>query len=129
MTGWTTPTPPEAAALGQESTGVRLNRRIKAYAGIHRCELAADGLTLPARLIDINAASARIRLEAPPGRALRLDQRALLHARFTASGRRLDDLPCRVAWTMGPEAGLEFEIHLGLGILDLQRALDPGRAA
>lgn len=129
MTGRTTATPPEAAAQGQENAGVRLNRMIKAYAGAHRCELAADGLALPARLIDINAASARIRLETPPGHALRLDQRALLHARFTASGRLLDGLPCRVAWTMGAEAGLEFDLHLGLGILDLQRALDSGRAA
>lgn len=129
MTGRMTATPPEAAAQGQDSAGVRLNRMIKAYAGAHHCELAADGLALPARLIDINAASARIRLEAPPGRTLRLDQCALLHARFTASGRRLDGLPCRVAWTMGPEAGLEFDHHLGLGILDLQRALDSGRAA
>lgn len=129
MTGWTT-TPPHTAGPGRESAGIRLHRMIKAYAGAHRCELAAGGLTLAARLIDINAASSRIRLDAPPAdHGLRLDQPALLHARLRASGRLLDALPCRVAWLMGHEAGLEFDFHLGLGITDLQRALDSVRAA
>ena len=115
---------------GPQRAGLPLNRMVKAYAGAHRCTLAAGGQTLPARLIDINAASSHLRLDAPSGGpGLRLDQNALLHARLTASGRILDGLACRVAWLTESEVGLEFDTHLGLGIGELQQALDSVHAA
>lgn len=113
---------PEGAACP-----VPINRMIKAYPARLGCALVAGDHLLHGLLVDINYASARILFDAGAAvGVLRLDQRARLRTRIATTRRLLCDMPCRVAWLSGREAGIEFEEHLGVGIKELQSALEPG---
>lgn len=107
-----------------------INRMIKAYPAAHGCEIVASGARLGGILIDINHASARIRLHGPDNlHTIRLDQVATLNTFVGTSRRALNGLRCRIAWISGWEVGVEFDDHLGVGILELQAAFDVRRAA
>ncbi len=109
---------------------VQINRMIKAYPTRQGCALDTGTHRLHGLLVDINSTSARILFaDDAPVHLLRLDQRARLMTRIACTCRLLEDMPCVVAWIMGREAGIEFDTHLGVGIRELQRALDCVRRA
>lgn len=111
-------------------SGSCITRMVKAYPADHTCDLAVAANRLPCTLIDINFVTARIQLEHEPGACvLRLDQQARLHSFIGIRGVVLNDIPCRIAWLHGREAGLEFDTRVDVGLLELQHALEQPKIA
>ncbi|MBG0775515.1 MAG: hypothetical protein H0S85_03670 [Desulfovibrionaceae bacterium] len=97
--------------------------KLAAFAFHHPTELRDRNGTVPAELVTINAAAARVRLGRAAGDLYAPGRRLRLNPCLPRLDSGPEGLDCIVDWLRGNEIGVRFATPLPMGIHDLQDQL------